>query len=211
MTLSEKIIRLRKANGWSQENLAEKLNVSRQTVSRWEGSTALPDAGNILQLSKLFAVTADYLLNDDYESDNDLPKVKEINQDGLNQIMFFLVMLEVMTLIIQFMAAIILQNTFFAVLSFIPFVAAIGGFEYAYQKNAAKANNTTKVFRKKFYKISAWLGMYFPTRFIVKALAYFYPRPYNTLVLECIILAIYLMTVTLILLQIEKKSIDNSK
>jgi len=211
MTLSEKIIRLRKANGWSQENLAEKLNVSRQTVSRWEGSTALPDAGNILQLSKLFAVTADYLLNDDYESDNDLPKVKEINQDGLNQIMFFLVMLEVMTLIIQFMAAIILQNTFFAVLSFIPFVAAIGGFEYAYQKNAAKSNNTTKVFRKKFYKISAWLGMYFPTRFIVKALAYFYPRPYNTLVLECIILAIYLMTVTLILLQIEKKSIDNSK
>ena len=211
MTLSEKIIRLRKANGWSQENLAEKLNVSRQTVSRWEGSTALPDAGNILQLSKLFAVTADYLLNDDYESDNDLPKVKEIKQDGLNQIMFFWVMLEVMALIIQFMAAIILQNTFFAVLSFIPFVAAIGGFEYAYQKNAAKANNATKVFRKKFYKISAWLGMYFPTRFIVKALAYFYPLPYNTLVLECIILAIYLMTVTLILLQIEKKSIDNSK
>ena len=53
MNLSEKIIRLRKSNGWSQEDLAEKLNVSRQTISRWEGATAQPDATNILQLSQL--------------------------------------------------------------------------------------------------------------------------------------------------------------
>ena len=50
MKLSDKIIQLRKSNGWSQEDLAEKLNVSRQAVSRWEGATAQPDAANILQL-----------------------------------------------------------------------------------------------------------------------------------------------------------------
>ena len=66
MKLSDKIIKLRKAKGWSQEDFAEKLNVSRQAVSRWENGTALPDANNILQLSRLFQVSADYLLNEEY-------------------------------------------------------------------------------------------------------------------------------------------------
>ena len=66
MKLSDKIIHLRKTNGLSQEDLAEKLNVSRQAISRWENGTALPDAQNVLQISKLFQVTTDYLLNDDY-------------------------------------------------------------------------------------------------------------------------------------------------
>lgn len=76
MKLPDKIIKHRKANGWSQEDFAEKLNVSRQAISRWENGTALPDAQNVLQISKLFHVTADYLLNDDYESDSDIPAVK---------------------------------------------------------------------------------------------------------------------------------------
>ncbi|MBR6800511.1 MAG: helix-turn-helix transcriptional regulator [Eubacteriaceae bacterium] len=76
MKLSDKIIKLRKVNGLSQEELAEKLNVSRQAVSRWEVGSALPDALNILQLSKLFNVTADFLLNDEYESDDDIPVIK---------------------------------------------------------------------------------------------------------------------------------------
>lgn len=78
MKLSEKIIQLRKVNSWSQEDLAEKLDVSRQAISRWENGTALPDANNIFQLSKLFNVTADYLLNEDYTSDNDIPCLKEV-------------------------------------------------------------------------------------------------------------------------------------
>ena len=76
MKLSDKIVRLRKSNGMSQEELADKLGVSRQAISRWEMGTAMPDATNILQLSRLFQVTTDYLLNDEYQSDNDLPKVK---------------------------------------------------------------------------------------------------------------------------------------
>lgn len=76
MKLSEKILQLRKQHGMSQEDLAEKLNVSRQAVSRWEVGSAQPDASNVLQLSRLFEVTADYLLNDAYESDQDVPAVK---------------------------------------------------------------------------------------------------------------------------------------
>ena len=81
MNLPEKIIKHRKANGWSQEDFAEKLNVSRQAISRWENGTALPDAQNILQISKLFHVTTDYLLNEDYESDRDIPVVKTATQE----------------------------------------------------------------------------------------------------------------------------------
>ena len=143
MKLSDKIVRLRKSNGMSQEELADKLGVSRQAISRWEMGTAMPDATNILQLSRLFQVTTDYLLNDEYQSDNDLPKVKEVKTDGVHQIMIFLLTLEVMVLIIQFMSVVILQNIFFGVLSFIPFIAMVGGFEYAYQKKANEQNERT--------------------------------------------------------------------
>ena len=81
MKLPDKIIKLRKENGWSQEELAEKLDVSRQAISRWENGTALPDAQNVLQISKLFNVTTDYLLNDDYESDRDIPVVQNAKQE----------------------------------------------------------------------------------------------------------------------------------
>ena len=76
MKLPNKIIKLRKANGWSQEELAEKLNISRQAISRWENGTALPDAQNILQISEIFHVSTDFLLNEDYESDRDIPVVE---------------------------------------------------------------------------------------------------------------------------------------
>ena len=101
------------------------------------------------QCSKLFGVTTDYLLNDDYQSDNDLPKVKEVQNDNLGQIMIYLVTLEVMVLLMQFMTTVNLQNVFFGFLSFIPFVAAIGGFEYAYQKKASSGIDKAKNFRRK--------------------------------------------------------------
>ena len=73
MKLSEKIVNLRKARNMSQEELAEQLDVSRQAVSRWEVGSAMPDASNILQISKLFGVSADYLLNDDYKGEAPVP------------------------------------------------------------------------------------------------------------------------------------------
>ena len=86
MKLSNKLVKLRKINGWSQEDLAEKLNVSRHAISRWESGTAQPDASNVLNLSKLFGVTADYLLNDEYESDFDVPVVKQTKSDAKDKI-----------------------------------------------------------------------------------------------------------------------------
>lgn len=67
MKLADKIVGLRKSKGMSQEELAEKLNISRQAISRWEMGSAMPEAKNTLQITKLFGVTTDYLLNDDYD------------------------------------------------------------------------------------------------------------------------------------------------
>ncbi len=69
MILAEKIARLRKKNGWSQEELAEKMNVSRQAVSKWESAQTVPDLEKILMLGNLFGVTTDYLLKDEMENE----------------------------------------------------------------------------------------------------------------------------------------------
>lgn len=83
MKLSDKLIELRKEKGWSQEDFAEKLDVSRQAISRWENGTALPDAQNILRISRLFNVTTDYLLNDDYESEKEIPVVETATEESV--------------------------------------------------------------------------------------------------------------------------------
>lgn len=69
MILADKIINLRKKNGWSQEELAEKLGVTRQSVSKYEGAQSIPDLDKILKLSELFGVTTDYLIKDELEEE----------------------------------------------------------------------------------------------------------------------------------------------
>ena len=67
MIFADKLIDLRKKSGWSQEEPAEKLNVSRQAVSKWESAQSVPDMSRIIQLSELFGVSTDYLLKDNME------------------------------------------------------------------------------------------------------------------------------------------------
>lgn len=67
MKLGEKLQRLRKQSGLSQEQLAARLTVSRQAVSKWELDDAMPDTENVIQLSRLFGVSCDYLLRDEVE------------------------------------------------------------------------------------------------------------------------------------------------
>ncbi|AEA32806.1 helix-turn-helix domain-containing protein [Lactobacillus amylovorus] len=64
MNLNQKITQLRNDNNWSQEELAEKLNVSRQSVSKWESGQSKPDLDKIVVLSNIFDVSTDYLLKD---------------------------------------------------------------------------------------------------------------------------------------------------
>lgn len=67
MIFADKLIRLRKKAGWSQEELAAQMNVSRQSVSKWESAQSIPDLDKIIRLSQLFGVSTDYLLKDELE------------------------------------------------------------------------------------------------------------------------------------------------
>ena len=68
MILADKITDLRKKNGWSQEELAEKLGVSRQSISKWESAQSAPDMNRIIKMSEIFGVSTDYLLKDSIDS-----------------------------------------------------------------------------------------------------------------------------------------------
>lgn len=80
MILADKIINLRKKNGWSQEELAEKLGVTRQSVSKYEGAQSIPDLDKILKLSELFGVTTDYLIKDELEEEEYAPSQMQENE-----------------------------------------------------------------------------------------------------------------------------------
>lgn len=73
MILADKIIDLRKKQGLSQEELAQKIGVSRQSVSKWEGAQSTPDMNKIPALSEVFGVSTDYLLKDDIASPGEAP------------------------------------------------------------------------------------------------------------------------------------------
>ena len=68
MSLAKKMIELRKQNGLSQQDLADRLGVSRQAISRWETGAVQPLADSVKSLAQVFQVSTDYLLNDDLDT-----------------------------------------------------------------------------------------------------------------------------------------------
>ncbi|MCL2912303.1 helix-turn-helix domain-containing protein [Shewanella corallii] len=90
MILADKIVKLRKQAGWSQEELADKVGVSRQSVSKWESANSIPDLNKIILLSNIFGVSVDYLVNDNAEhldagSMSDAPEVMQVSIEEANQ------------------------------------------------------------------------------------------------------------------------------
>ena len=90
MIFADKLILLRKKAGWSQEELADQMNVTRQSVSKWEGAQSVPDLEKMLRLSELFGVSTDYLLKDEIEeaerigSSDDTPLLRRVSMEEAN-------------------------------------------------------------------------------------------------------------------------------
>jgi hypothetical protein len=82
MTFAEKLQKLRKQNGLSQEQLAEKLNVSRQAVSKWEMGT-IPDMENMVKLGRYFDCSLDYLMNEEMENNTKSQQSLKIENKNL--------------------------------------------------------------------------------------------------------------------------------
>ncbi len=90
MIFADKLMQLRKKAGWSQEELAEQMDVTRQSVSKWEGAQSVPDLEKIIRLSDLFGVTTDYLLKDEIEEvehmipSNDVSTLRRVSMEEAN-------------------------------------------------------------------------------------------------------------------------------
>lgn len=82
MILADKIIYLRKRAEWSQEELAEKMGVSRQSISKWEGAQSIPDMNRLLKLSQIFGVSTDFLLKDELGPEQLTPSVETDAPEG---------------------------------------------------------------------------------------------------------------------------------
>lgn len=87
MILADKIIEERKKLGYSQEELAQILEVSRQSVSKWEGAQSVPDISRIIKMSEVFGVSTDYLLRDDYDKESEGVEIKtsDLKEEALSQ------------------------------------------------------------------------------------------------------------------------------
>ena len=101
MKLAEKLFELRKEKGWSQEKLAEQINVSRQSISKWESGQVLPEIEKVIELSKIFQVTTDYLLLDENSEKGSTAVIleedkgkyyKEVKSFGLWQVIYIFVL-----------------------------------------------------------------------------------------------------------------------
>ena len=90
MIFADKLILLRKKAGWSQEELAEQMDVTRQSVSKWEGAQSVPDLDKMIRLSELFGVSTDYLLKDEIEEvgncgpSEDTPSLRRVSMEEAN-------------------------------------------------------------------------------------------------------------------------------
>jgi transcriptional regulator with XRE-family HTH domain len=88
MTYGEKIVKMRKENNLTQEQLAELLSVSRQAVSKWESCVSFPETEKLIKMSKLFSCSLDYILNDEIENKgikNKETEYKETEYKDINQ------------------------------------------------------------------------------------------------------------------------------
>lgn len=89
MILADKIILQRKALGMSQEELAEKVGVSRQAISKWESTNTIPDLDRIVKMSEVFGVSTDYLildeLGEDTNTDTYTERVEKVSLDTARQ------------------------------------------------------------------------------------------------------------------------------
>lgn len=180
MTLGNKIQQLRKKSHLSQEQLAGQLSVSRQAISKWELGESIPETDKIVQLSRIFKVSTDYLLHDEIDSDSEIPTEKTnneflMNQNGTKTLFIVFTGLNIIGLLLSIVA----QHTWQTVLSVSVglIVQIIGVIIFEAMSSHYITPNRNKMVRKGFYALNVWIILPFPVIFLSNFVLRFYPRP----------------------------------
>ena len=196
MTFGEKLLKLRKEGGLSQEGLAEKLSVSRQAVSRWENEGILPDCANLLEISRLFGVSTDYLLHDDYQSDGDLPAVRTARDQLAGEkerqgVLLLLAGLHAVFLLLAVGAWEAWGNLFIVVLCA---AASLGDiiFVEAWLRSGQAPAAEVPSLRRRYYRLGVWFFSWFPVRWLCVGVFDYWPRPVNVININVVTVIIWL-------------------
>ena len=196
MTFGEKLLKLRKEGGLSQEGLAEKLSVSRQAVSRWENEGILPDCVNLLEISRLFGVSTDYLLHDDYQSDGDLPAVRTARDQLAGEkerqgVLLLLAGLHAVFLLLAVGAWEAWGNLFIVVLCA---AASLGDiiFVEAWRRSGQAPAAEVPSLRRRYYRLGVWFFSWFPVRWLCVGVFDYWPRPVNVININVVTVIIWL-------------------
>ena len=196
MTFGEKLLKLRKEGGLSQEGLAEKLSVSRQAVSRWENEGILPDCVNLLEISRLFGVSTDYLLHDDYQSDGDLPAVRTARDQLAGEkerqgVLLLLAGLHAVFLLLAVGAWEAWGTLFIVVLCA---AASLGDiiFVEAWLRSGQAPAAEVPSLRRRYYRLGVWFFSWFPVRWLCVGVFDYWPRPVNVININVVTVIIWL-------------------
>ena len=197
MTFGEKLLRLRKEGGLSQEELAERLSVSRQAVSRWENEGILPDCGNLLEISRLFGVSADYLLHDDYQSDGDLPAVRTVKArlEGEKErqgVLLLLGGLHAVFLLLAMGAWAAWQAPFPVVLCA---TASLGDilFVESWLRSGKAPVEEIPGLRRRYYRLGVWFFAWYPARWLCVGMLHYWPRAISSLTIGAVTVSVWLL------------------
>lgn len=194
MTFAEKLLKLRKKAGLSQEELAAKLNVSRQAVSRWELGAALPDASNLLQISTLFGVTADYLLHDEWEEEQAPPMARTARRPHSERaVRAVLVGLHAVALCWEWLGWSAYEPGWPFLVGVTLALLDIIGFEVWMSRLAGQRAGGARICRRRYYRRSVWLFALFPVRLLCRAAGQLWPRPYPALAGKAVGVLAYLL------------------
>lgn len=209
MTFGEKLQQLRRRQGWSQEELAAQIPISRQAVSKWESGAAMPDTENVVAISRLFGVSTDYLLHDDYAGDQDIPAVKDREatlkkRHKRDMAMMVLIGVQALSFFWQLAGSLIYQSHLIPLLGMTAHIVTIIGFEagFRYFQRETEADEEALSCRRTFYRVSVWLVSLFPCAAVTRVFWSFYPRPHYWITERLSPLLLYLplcLAVTLLL------------
>lgn len=211
MDFSQKLQQLQKKEGLSQELLAERLQVSKQAISKWETGESMPDIENIIELSNIFSITTDTLLKDS------LP-LFEREENPLFDENFPLITTKVMNIGSAFLMAvglilgIVLWSQFqnMLVIGIGLIVQLAGLVSFFFGRAIAKSMNQNEVPSKGFIMLLFSLGLFMPVSLIVSALFGHVPSPYPLFLRDVLAFAaIYTVSLLLIYLYLRRKNTQN--
>lgn len=175
MTIADRILTLRKSRGMSQEELADRIGVSRQAVSKWESEQSVPDLERIILLSELFEVTTDYLLKG-IEPEQEAPVKKEPGSMAVSCVVA--TTLNALGIVVSCLTWIATQHVGATLAGLIFLILGCMIFAVGVSQSMGRDKECGKI---RFWKLNIWLVVFLPLSLVYNILFHAQAAPYPLL------------------------------